>query len=423
MFQPNLLYTHNLSRLYLKKLELIFSAIPTIEFPYTTGRPPHSFNAILNGLIFKNLRGINFLADLSSEFLYQPAIAQVCGFKSFPHRERFSSFLKNTPNEFFQNNIRIPLVKDLISIGEVSAQYLSTDSCPVKSPVKENNLKTNVKDRFNKNKFPKADIEARLGIYVTFPSSKKVQYFWGYRNHIVNDASSELPLVEITKPANVSEQQLVIPQFISVRDTYRLPIKAVMGDSNFDSYNIINFIANELKAEPVIARNPRNSKNPDIKLSSSGIPICIAGFQMLSRGKFYDKKQNRHRHKFVCPIKCSKKFAQKVGGLCPWNHPKFYSNRYGCTTNLRIDIDTSIRNNIDHGSQTFKKLYNMRTSSERIFSRLLTFCMQYPSVKGLNSIANICTIAHITVLAVALAAVKDGQRDKIRFIKQFIPNL
>ena len=49
--------------------------------------------------------------------------------------------------------------------------------------------------------------------------------------------------------------------------------------------------------------------------------------------------------------------------------------------------------------------------------------MQYPSVKGLNATANLCTIAHITVLAVALTAVKIDQKDKIRYVKTLIPKL
>ncbi len=422
MFQQNLLFVKDLSSEYLKRLELVFSALPNADSQYTTGRPPHPVSTMLNALIFKNLRGISTFAELVREFNYYPAAAQVCAFKSFPSKERFSSLLRDTPNEFFQST-RENLVKQLISLGEISTKFISTDSCPVKSPVRENNLKTNVKNRFDKTIIPKGDPDARLGVYTTYPSKKKVEYFWGYRNHIINDASSELPLAEITKPANVSEQHLAIPQLAYVKDTFGLPIKAVMGDSAFDSSKIIEFIVKELKAKPVIAKNPRGGKNPDIKLSRTGIPICITGFEMVSRGKFYDKAQNRRRHKFICPIKGSKRFAKKLGSFCPWNHPNFYNNRFGCTTNLRIDVDQSIRDSIDYGSQTFKKLYNLRTSSERIFSRLLTLCMQKPSVIGLNATANVCTIAHITVLAVALAAIKDNQKDKIRFIKRFIPNL
>jgi hypothetical protein len=49
--------------------------------------------------------------------------------------------------------------------------------------------------------------------------------------------------------------------------------------------------------------------------------------------------------------------------------------------------------------------------------------MQDPSVIGLAATDNHCTIAHITVLLIALTATKTGNNDKIRFIKNFLPNL
>lgn len=423
MFQPNLLLTNNLSKDYIKKFEFLFSLL---RFPKKSSkpkrRPPHPKYALLNALIYKNLRSVPTLLELSREIRNYPQIAQICGFNSFPSAERFSSFLKDTPNQTLQL-IRETLVKNLISQNQIQGSYISMDSCPIKANVKENNLKTSVPERFNKTKIPKGDPDARLGAYIVFPSKKKVQFYWGYRNYVLTDALSELPLLEITEPANISEQKLTIPQLQYLKKVFKLPIQAVLGDSAFDSCDIIEFIVKKLKAKPVIPKNPRSSKNPDVKLSRKGIPTCIAGFEMVSRGKFYDKDQNRIRHKFICPIKATKKFARKIGWFCPWNHPKFFTNRYGCTTNLRIDVDTSIRENIDYGSQTFKKLYNLRGSSERIFSRLLSVLMQRPSVIGINATRNTCTIAHITVLVIALAAVKTGNQDKIRFVKSFIPKL
>lgn len=416
MYQTNLIFTKETNLTYLKKLELIFSCLRIQEKTYITGRPPYPVSAMVNAFLFKNLRGLLNLADLARELNCYPALSQACGFPSFPNKERLSHFLKYTSYELFQN-IRENLIKELLRLGEINGKYLSTDSCPVKSPVKENNLKTNVKDRFNKNKIPKTDKDARLGAYVVYPAGKKVQFFWGYRNHVINDAVSELPLAEFTKPANIHEATLLIPQLKYLKKTFRLSPQAVIADSGFDSASIIDYVAKKLKAKPVIARNPRGAKNPKVKLSPKGIPICLAGFEMVSRGKFYDKEQNRMRHKFVCPIKAGKKFARKLGWFCPWNHPKFYSNRYGCTTNIRLKTPSSIRDNIDYGSQTFKKLYALRTSSERIFSRLLVFSMQRSSVKGLHATANLCSLAHISVLAVALAAVKSGNKHKLRFIK------
>ena len=48
--------------------------------------------------------------------------------------------------------------------------------------------------------------------------------------------------------------------------------------------------------------------------------------------------------------------------------------------------------------------------------------MQNPPVIGFNAFSNYVTIAHITVLLVALTAAKNNMKDKIRFIKSFLPN-
>ncbi len=230
----------------------------------------------------------------------------------------------------------------LQSFGEITGKFLSTDSCPVFAPVKENNLKTIVKDRFLKTKLPKGASDARLGIYVTFPSEnqKKISYFWGYKNHVLIDALSELPVSEVTKPANIHDSNLPIPQLRHFKDTFCLSTEAVIADSAFDSANIIEFIVKELNAKPVIAKNPRANQTQNLKISSNkGTTTCIAGFEMLSRGIFYDKSQNRKRHKFICPIRGSKKFAKKVS-ICPWWHTKFL-NGSGCITYLRVDKDDS----------------------------------------------------------------------------------
>ena len=418
MYKHNLIFTRDTSLAYLKRLELVFSCLDIPDKSYHMGRPPYPISAMINALVFKNLRGLINLADLSRELECYPALSQVCGFKSFPCKERFSHFLKYTHSELFLH-IKENLIKELLRLGEIKAEYLSADSCPVKSPVKENNPKVCIKNRFDKTKILKSDKEARIGVYAVHSGDKRIQFFWGYRNHMVNDAVSELPLAEITRPANVNDATMLISQLEYLKKTFQIAPKALAADSAFDSHAIIEYIAKELKAKPVIARNPRRGANPDIKISRKGAPICLAGFEMASRGRCYEKDRNRIRHKFVCPIKRSENFARKVGWFCPWNHPNFYSNKFGCTTNLRIDVDTSIRGSIDYGSQTFRKIYALRTASERIFSRLSTFSMQRSSIKGLNATSNMCSLAHIAILAVALAAARHDPERKIRFIKSF----
>jgi hypothetical protein len=360
---------------------------------------------------------------LSAELYERPALASVLGFipgdRPVPV-ERFSCFLKDTDNKALQE-IRILLIRKLIQLGVIKGKYLSVDSCPILANVKENNLKTSVRYRFLKDRPPKNDSDCRIGVFPTFIQGKtKVDFFWGYRNHIINDCESELPIAEITLAANVRGTSVIIPQLDFVKDSLGLSPAAVIADSEYDSATIIEYIARNLGARPRISINPRRGVPSNTKLSSSGAPICIAGFEMLSRGIFIDRAQNRKRHKFVCPIKGSKKFA-KDHPYCPWLHPRFVEGT-GCYTYLRVDVDESIRTNIDYGSESFKRDLNKRTSSERVFSRLLSILMQKPSVIGLSATANLCTISHITVLAVAYFSSFVKEPNKIRFVKSFLPN-
>jgi len=297
------------------------------------GRKPVSKSAITRALIFKNLKSISSLSDLCAELYERPALALILGFepgdKPVPV-ERFSCFLKDMDNKILQE-VRISLVKKLIECKIIKGKYLSVDSCPILANVKENNLKTNVKNRFKKGRPPKNDKDCRIGTYPTFVYDKKrVDFFWGYRNHIKNDCDSELPLVETTLAANVRGTSVITSQLDFVKNNLNLKPGAVIADSEYDSAAIIEYIAVNIGAKPRIAINPRRGVPSTTRLSSSGTPICIAGFEMLSRGIFMDRKQNRKRHKFVCPIKGSKKFA-KDHPYCPRLHPSFVEGT-GCYT-------------------------------------------------------------------------------------------
>jgi hypothetical protein len=286
--------------------------------------------------------------------------------------QQYSEFLRNKNNSALQK-IRIQLVHELISLGLIRGNYLSTDSGPVLAKARENNLKTNVKDRFNKERILKGDPDTRLCVMVTFSRSRKeISYFWGYRNHVITDAKEELLVWEATKPANVQDSVMFIPLLDLMQKEFHFNIHAVMADGIYDTASILDYIINELRARPRIARNPRNTKDPPERtFSKAGNPFCYAQLEMLARGTFYDKVQNRWRRKRVCPIRHSKKTALKFL-ICPVFHPKFFSPK-GCYPYIRVDDD--IRSQIDYGSESFKKDFNMRTVSERAFSRLLSVCI------------------------------------------------
>ena len=400
-----------------------------------TGRKPFSRQAILRALIYKNLKAIKTLSELSFELSTNLGMAYILGFdKKAPSRHRFEEFLHKAPNQLLQE-VRKHQIKTLIELGIITAKYLSIDSTPLVAWVKQNNPKVFVEGKFNKARFPKGDPDARLGFMALkkLPKHSKEQqlelfnnknkdykqiiWFWGYRNHVIFDSLSELPVFEITKPANIPDCKVTVPAFKELNGIFKFKPKGILGDAAHDSSYIRKYIRRSLKAKDFIPINPR-STTKDIKFTKHNTRACIAGFEMYPWGKFKDR--GRIRQKFVCPITHSKTFAAKYNYQCPMNHPKF--SRGGCYAYTRVD--KNYRGDcIDPKSKYFKRVYNLQSGSERGFSRLLTFYMQRPMLTGLKAISNQCTLAHIAILAIAIAAAKAKQKKKIRFIRGILRHL
>jgi hypothetical protein len=403
------------------RYEKLFENLPSLPpFSRATGRPSFSRDAILRALIYKNLRGLSSLTDLVFELENNPVMADVLGFSlghEAPSKERFSRFLRTSSHPDLQD-VRFALVRQLMEEGVIAGKHLALDSCSIKANVKENNLKDPVPERFDKTRQLPGDPDARMGVLIHYPQAfqRKVAWFWGYRNHILNDAVSELPLHERTLPANHDEKKQAVPLLREAREALALAPECVLGDANYDTEEILSYIFSDMKAEPVIPRNRRNIP-PAAFTVKNGAVICPANLEMPRRGKMTVK--GRTYVQYVCPIHWRIKVRRRYL-LCPASHPKFLSQK-GC--NYLVRLTPTVRDQIAYGTQRFKLIYNQRTSVERIFSRLLAISMQRPTVIGLAATQNHCTIAHITVLLVALTAHRLGFEDKIRYVKSFLPNL
>lgn len=403
------------------RYEALFVHLPTLpeQAHLARGRKPYDPNVLLRALIYRCLRQIPTLTELTFELKNNPSIADCLGLNplnALPSIERFSAFLRDIDNEALQT-IRLALVKSLIQNGVISGKVIALDSCTVVAPLRENNWKTRVNRlRFDKNNPPKGDPEAGVGVRVHFKgeTDKKITYFWGYRNHTVSDAESELTLLEETHPANVSEVKRAIPMLQQAKQL-DLPISFVAADSEYDVESILSFIVHELKAQPIVAHNPRNERSTKYRIEGSKV-YCAANLPMAHRGTC--TSSGRTYRQYGCALHWLKKL-QRQYLLCPIGHPKYLKQK-GC--NVLIRLTPNLRTQIPYGSKLFGDIYRKRTAIERSYSRLLTITMQHPTVRGLKANSNHCTIAHIATLLVSLTAAKMGQKNKIRWIKSFVPN-
>jgi hypothetical protein len=402
------------------RYDLLFEHLPLLpEKNYRIGRPPFPVNAILKALLYKALSQLPSLSELAFGLRNNPSLYQTLGFntcRSAPSIERFSRFLRDTNNQILQT-IRRQLIITLIAEGVVQGKRVAFDSCPIPVQVKQNNLKTSVKDRFDKTVRLPLDPEARLGIMVHFPKpfQKNIVYFWGYRNHVLSDTATELPLGEITRPANISETKVAIDLLKMVKEELKLSPEAVIGDANYDAEKVIGAIVDDVKAIPIIPRNPRGLKSGNHTIKQGKV-YCAAYLPMYRKGKMRPKETGILYCQYSCPLHYGKEQSQYL--VCPVFHESFFKGK-GC--NVLIRMEPSVREQIPYDTEYFKEAYHERTSVERTFARLLAIAMQKPSVYGLQALSNHVTIAHIAVLLVALAAHQSGHTNKIRFVKSFVP--
>ena len=114
----------------------------------------------------------------------------------------------------------------------------------------------------------------------------------------------------------------------------------------------------------------------------------------------------------ACPFKRSSHIND-----CPCNDKRFKkgAKATGCTKYVTVPDD--YRLSIDRGSKLFKSVYALRTECERYNSRFKSSGQERLWVRNGKSAENLNSIAHISLLAIALAAVVTQSGVSYRCIK------
>lgn len=393
--------------------ELFFHLdVGVLEFARAvTGNPGYPKEALFCAFIVMKCEGFSQISDLCDYLDNNRLIAHYCGFditKPLPSYWTYVRFLKQLDNILLKKTME-KQVLHLKKLGIVDASFLGLDGTPVMANTCQNNPKSFRKDKFSKGNRPKADRDCRLGVHTASNqhSDKNYGFYWGYKNHVLCDVITGLPLFETTTPANILDHEVAVDMlrktnsFLPIRECY------FIADAAYDVKSIYNTVRDEFEGECFIPINPRNTKNP--KKLPVGNPICDAGLAMNKDGKFHS--EGRFRQKFCCPFKLSKTSS------CPcshknWNNGKKYR---GCTKYITIPDD--YRLSIDRQCSHFKSVYALRTESERYNSRFKSTGQERLWVRNQNSAANLNSIAHISLLAIALAAVITQAKPSYRSAK------
>lgn len=324
----------------------------------------------------------------------------------------FDRFLKN-----FDNGILSDIMKSQVLFlareGIVDTSFIGLDSTPIAANTSQNNPKSFLSNKFNPGHQPKADIDCKLSVHTASNQSneKIFEFYWGYKDHILVDCISGLPVYEITTTADVSDSAVALDILADTHSFLPITECTFLADKGYDVKNIHNQVKELYGGECIIPLNKRNTKNP--KLLPQGNPVCEAGLAMWKDGKFSDR--NRTRQKFCCPLKSSK------DADCPCHHKNFYNGKKHRDCTKYITIPDDLRLAVDRDSLYFKSNYSLRTECERYNSRFKNTGQEWMWVRNKSSVTNLNTLAHISLLAVAVAAItaKSGQSyRKLKLIKR-----
>ncbi len=326
-------------------------------------------------------------------------IAHYCGFdisKPLPSYWTFDRFISNLDHSFLSDIMKSQVLW-LSEKGFIDTSFIGLDSTPIAANTSQNNPKSFLANKFKPENQPKADKDCRLGVHTASnqTNEKKYEFYWGYKNHVLIDCISGLPIYDLTTTAEVHDSTVAL-DILAATDSFLSVMECTfLADKGYDTKNIYNQVHTLYKGECIIPLNKRGTKNP--KLLPQGNPVCEAGLAMWKDGKFSDN--GRTRQKFCCPLKCSK------DAECPCHHKNFYNGKKhrGCTKYITIPDD--LRLSIDRDSKYFKRTYALRTECERYNSRFKSTGQERMWVRNKNSVTNLNTLAHISLLAVAIAAI------------------
>lgn len=384
-----------------------------LELPRAaTGRRGFRKEAMVCAFIVMKCEGFSQITDLADYLNNNRIIAHYCGFditKPLPSYWTYDRFVKKMDNSELKS-IMAQQVKELYKLGVVDASFIGLDSTPVAANTCQNNPKSFAKNKFKPENHPKADPDCALGVHSASNqhNERRYEFYWGYKSHVLVDCISGLPLYELTTPANAADSTVVKQILAAANNTLSLRECTFLGDKGYDVKEVYSLVKDVYNGDAFIPLNKRNAKNP--KKLPIGNPICPAGLAMNKDGKTSDN--GRTRQKFCCP------FRQSKTAVCPCNHKNWNNGKKnrGCTKYITLPND--YRLSIDRDCLSFKRTYALRTECERYNSRFKGTGQERLWVRNGASAANLNTLAHISALAVALAAVLSGCTHSYRAAKR-----
>lgn len=195
-----------------KFYDKLFINLDLSEFPESTaktGRNGFSKHALLCAFIVMKCECFSYITDLLDYLNNNLIIAHYCGFditKPLPSYWTFDRFIRNIDNALLKKLMQSQVLK-LSEMGIIDTSFIALDPTPISANTKQNNPKSFAKNKFSKDNQPKSDKDSKLGVHTASNqfNERNFDYYWGYKNHVLVDCITGLPIFELTTTADVAD--------------------------------------------------------------------------------------------------------------------------------------------------------------------------------------------------------------------------
>lgn len=424
----------------LERLMLVIETLPDenlvreLEKERKNGRDDYPvraiWNSILAGIVFQHAS----VESLRRELQRNAQLRELCGFdplrggSAVPSSMVYSRFLvKVIKKQALIDQMFDGIVEELQKALPDFGKELAFDGKAISSLANGRKSKE-IKSRENKSEDKKdlrKEQDADWGIkkYTGMDEQgkiwEKVKSWFGFRLHLIVDANYEIPVAYRVIQASKGEQPIIRELFEELSQKHPVILENcehAMGDKGYDSEENNCLLWECYKIKPIIdirnmwkdgevTRTLKSRKVDNVTYDYKGTVFChcpVTGeMRKMAYGGF---EEERNTQKYICPashfgIEC------KGAAIC----------KARCGLRIPLKEDKRIFTPTARASHKWKRLYNKRTSVERVNSRLdVSFGFEHHFIRGLEKMRMRCGLALCVMLALALGRARQNQFELMR---------
>lgn len=372
------------------------------------------WNSVLAGIVYQH----DSIEKLRRELGRNGQLRQMCGFKSknVPPSWAYTRFLKKLIKHKKQiEEIFDDLVEQIKELLPEFGKHLAMDSKAISSFAKRQNK--------NQKKDGRRETDADYGKKEYRGQNKdgstweKIVKWFGYKLHLVVDATYELPIAyKITKASasDIIEGHALVEQLDKKHPEILEKAETLTADKGYDDTKLLKKCWDQYKIKPVIDIRNMWKDGEETRLlegktnvvyNHKGNVYCICPQsnkqKEMASGGF---EKDRNTLKKLCP-------ATQYGIECPGQE----ACKIKQGIRIQLETDRRIFTPIDRASYKWKREYNKRTSVERVNSRLdVSYGFELHTIRGKGKMELRCGLALCIMLAMAVGRIKEKQEKKIR---------